>query len=241
MIKRKRKSEEETERAAVLSPAAALAFSAMNRNTKSTSRTADPNTPHAYIHLHHPEEADPVLSMLRPEDWLPVTMLSLLPHITVTLQPPNIINKSNNTPDEYSNENASANNAEILSSSSSAAHSALLMVDTGAGGMGAVLNSKAASALGLVQGRGGARSIRGVGGSTASSVTLKSATLGLMKIGGVEFEEVQCLVAGEGAGGGASLSYYSGGILCGEVLGQCRLVMDLSRGRMAVLSAQKIS
>ena len=223
MIKPKRK-EEEIDRSAVLSPAAALAYSAMNRTRKSIPRTADPNIPHAYIHLHHPEEADAMLSVLSPEEWLPVTMLSLLPHISVTLH-------SDSPTDSLDTGNVA-----------NSPHSALFMVDTGAGGMGAVLNSKAASALGLLRGVSGARSIRGVGGSSTSSVTLHEATIGQLNIGSVHFESVQCLVAGEGAGGGASLSFYSGGILCGEVLGQCRLVMDLSRGRMAVLSAaQKLS
>ena len=229
MVVPKTAEEEEREREAATSPAAAFAFNTLKRPRKTTK---DASTPDAYMQMYHPEEADSVLSVLSPEDWLPVTMLSLLPHIEVMLSPEST---------------ASAAGA------SEETHSALLMVDTGAGGMGAMLNAKAATTMGLLQpenkndgsgngnGTGGNRkSIRGVGGSATSSVTLKTGHLGSIKVGSqVEFEGVQCLITPEGAGGGASLSYYSSGIICGELLSKCRLVVDLARGRMAVLPAQR--
>lgn len=215
-------AEVEKERDSIMSPAAALAFAAMQKPTNnSKSNTPEP---HAYIHLHHPEESDDMLrSMLRPEDWLPVTMLSCLPHIPVTLQ---------STQSTLSSSSSDSTDSIVES------NTALLMVDTGAGGMAAMLNATAANALGLFNStRGKSKSIRGVGGSHNHSVTLKTAQLNVLKVGTAEFNEVQCLIAEE-AKGGVALSFYSSGILCGDLLSQCRLVIDLPRGRMAVLPAE---
>jgi len=214
-------AEVEMERDSIMSPAAALAFAAMQKpTTNSNGKTPEP---HTHIHLHHPEESDDMLrSMLRPEDWLPVTMLSCLPHIPVTIQ---------STQSTLSS--SSSDSSDIIVEN----NTALLMVDTGAGGMAAMLNSTSATILGLFNCNSGkSKSIRGVGGSHNHSVTLKTAQLNVLKVGTAEFSEVQCLIAGE-AKGGVALSFYSSGILCGDILSQCRLVIDLPRGRMAVLPA----
>jgi predicted aspartyl protease len=215
--------EEEKERASIISPAAALAFAAM-REQKNNSKIPEP---HAHIHLHHPEECDNMLrSMLRPEDWLPVTMLSCLPHIPVTIQSTLSSSDSSDSITEI-NSNNNTNNT------------ALLMVDTGAGGMAAMLNSTAAKTLGLFdKDNTKSKIIRGVGGSHNHSVTLKTAQIGVLKVGTADFSQVQCLIAEE-AKGGVALSFYSSGILCGDILSQCRLVIDLARNRMAVLPGER--
>jgi hypothetical protein len=224
MLPRKSAAEEEKERASIVSPAAALAFAAMQKQKTSTATTPKP---HAHIHLHHPEESDDMLrSMLRPEDWLPVTMLSCLPHIPVKIQ--STVSSSND------GDTTTAVNDNNNSST------ALLMVDTGAGGMAAMLNSSAAKTLGLFDNKSNkSKSIRGVGGSPNHSVTLTTAELGVLTVGSAEFNQVQCLIAGEDKGG-VALSFYSSGILCGDILSQCRLVIDLARGRMAVLPAETV-
>ena len=214
--------ERERERAAIMSPAAALAFAAMSKpkkNQNENPKTTDTPEPSAYIHLHHPEEAEIMLrSMLRPEDWLPVTMLSCLPHVQVTIQ-------------SKSTQLSSSNNAAITNH-----NTALLMVDTGAGGMATLLNPNAAKTLGLFDNNNGnSKNIRGIGGSQKASMSLKIAQLSVLKVGTAEFEGVQCLIAEESKGG-VALSFYSSGILCGEILSQCRLVIDLPRGRMAILA-----
>jgi hypothetical protein len=218
---------EEQERDSIVSPAAALAFAAMPKPTTTNSKTP---TPDAYIHLHHPEDSDDMLrSMLRPEDWLKVTMLSCLPHIPVTIQSTLSSSSSSSDIDDITTTTNNNNNN----------NTALLMVDTGAGGMAAMLNSTAAKTLGLFDNTNTkSKSIRGVGGSHNHSVTLKTAQLDVLKVGTAEFTQVQCLIAEE-AKGGVALSFYSSGILCGDILSQCRLVIDLPRGRMAVLPAEK--
>ena len=207
--------EEEEERDLLSSPAAALALSLYRKPKRPPSFSSNASsTPYAYINIHHPEEADDVLRLLRPEDWLPVTMLSMLPHIPVTMH------ADKTTPGRH--------------------HSALIMVDTGAGGMGALLNANAGAALGLFEHREGrSQDIRGIGGSAASPMTLTASQLRSVKVGqAVEFEQVQVLVAKEKAVGGVLLSRESAGILCGGVLSRCRLVLDWPRGRMAILSAE---
>ena len=178
-----------------------------------------------HIYIYHPEVEQGVVEdgrLPHPLPWMDVTVLSQIPHIEAMISDQKV----------------------------------LLMVDTGAGGMGLVLNASAATELGVLQKPpvavgaasaatssssssmvgDGSQSIRGVGGSAAHAVTLRTASLDKLSLGGgVEFEGVKCLLAAEGATGGVALSYYSSGILCGDLLSRCRLVVDLARKRMAVL------
>lgn len=194
----------------VTSVAAAMALSIM---PKTENKALDSEV---CIYIYHPEDEDAVQihDGKTSLNWIPVTMLSSLPHVEVH-----------------------------LSSATEAAQRQpyLMMIDTGAGGMDMMINASAAQALDLVSpqmaenGGSSQRSIRGVGGSAANPVVFNNSVLECVRIGEREFSNVACLIASPGAGGGVELSHASAGIVCGGLLKRARIVMDLSRNRMAIL------
>jgi hypothetical protein len=199
----------------ILGPAAALAFSMSASGSAAQSAAAG----ECAIALHSPEggAAD---ALVPAAAWLPVVTLSGLPFLRVCLE------------------------AEVGRGQGGQGrgrrHSTLLMLDTGAGGMGVMANAACAEALGLLGGSGGGATtkILGVGGDPSQGMALRSTTLSRVEVagGGGAFAGVRCLFApAAGAGGGIELSHYAGGILCGEPLGRGRLVMDLARGRAALV------
>jgi hypothetical protein len=118
--------------------------------------------------------------------------------------------------------------------------SVMFMVDSGAGGMQLMMNNQTAWSLLLCapenQGEKprGTRTVRGVGGSSTSSIRLRSKRLRIA-IGHNDLTEVDCLVADDGIQGGVELSHYTGGVLCNDVLVRYRFVIDLPRDRLALL------
>lgn len=77
--------------------------------------------------------------------------------------------------------------------------------------------------------------LQGVGGESSGRVKVASCTLPWVEMAGVRFEGVRALLASnEGSGGGIELSSYTSGVVCGDLLGGCRVVLDYSRERVAI-------
>lgn len=117
----------------------------------------------------------------------------------------------------------------------------MFMIDSGAGGMQLMMNGLTASQLKLMEpdverkaGGRGTRTVRGVGGSSTSSIRLQQKRLKITIGDNVSMKDVDCLVAEDGIQGGVELSHYTGGVLCNDVLVHYRFVVDLARDRMAL-------
>ena len=128
-----------------------------------------------------------------------------------------------------------------LPSSTSASAPALLMLDTGAGGVDVMFHARAAVELGLTPPAPTARALRGVGagsgaGAPGASVAAAHATLPWLELGGATFGgPVAALVA---ARGGLDLSLYSAGIACSGLLARTGgAIIDVPRRRVAFLPA----
>ncbi|GAB4813185.1 hypothetical protein N2152v2_000231 [Parachlorella kessleri] len=143
--------------------------------------------------------------------WVPVIMIANLPHVEVRYTP------------------GAAPGLDPTSS--------FFMLDSGAGGVDLMVNARAAADFDL--GKPASRHqryIRGVGGDEAGRVRVTSSTLGWVEVGGVRFEGARALLAeSEGAGGSIELSLYTAGIICGDLLSQCRMVLDYARNRVALV------
>eukprot|EP00887_Chlorella_sp_A99_P007235 scaffold2.g7235.t1 len=146
--------------------------------------------------------------------WLPLTMLSSLPHVEATVWP----------------------------SPGGHGRRVLLMLDTGAGGTDVLLNAAGAEALGLLgepaaaAGAGSAARpppavVSGLGGT---AMHVETRLLHRVQLGAAVFTNVGCHVVGESMGG-MDLSAYTHGIAAGGLLGRCTLVFDYPRGRLGVI------
>ena len=131
--------------------------------------------------------------------------------------------------------------ARVPIPSSTASAPALLMLDTGAGGVDVMFHARAAVELGLAPPAPTARALRGVGagggaGAPGASVAASHATLPWLELGGTTFGgPVAALVA---ARGGLDLSLYSAGIACSGLLARTRgAIIDVPRRRVAFLPA----
>lgn len=81
---------------------------------------------------------------------------------------------------------------------------------------------------------------QGVGGDSNEHVRVTAANLAWLELGGARFEGVHALLAREErAGAGIELSIYSAGIICGDLLSRCRLVLDYPRSRLAVVPPEE--
>jgi hypothetical protein len=77
---------------------------------------------------------------------------------------------------------------------------------------------------------------QGVGGDESGRVRVASGTLAWLELGSARFEGVRALLAQSGgAGGGIDLSVYTAGIVCGDLLSRCRVVLDYARSRIAIV------
>ena len=117
----------------------------------------------------------------------------------------------------------------------------MFMIDSGAGGMQLMMNGLTAAQLKLLEpdvkgqaGGRGTRTVRGVGGSSTSSIRLQQKRLKITIGDNDSMKDVDCLVAEDGIQGGVELSHYTGGVLCNDVLVNYRLVLDLARDRIAI-------
>lgn len=207
------------EKGETLNAAAAFAMTMNSVRSKKNRKShhSSGNRP-TKIFMFHPEDSDALNSMqnviaAHHTQWFPVTMLASLPHI------------------------------EVVMSTESGSCRTMLMVDTGAGGLDVMVNKSVAAQLWAEYGETGgsaaasaSRVIRGVGGRDAPSMTMASSNLKSIFLGDrCSIEEVKCLVAPGGVGGGVELSYYSGGILCGGALSRFRMVFDMARQRLAII------
>ncbi|KAL4443501.1 hypothetical protein ABPG75_011238 [Micractinium tetrahymenae] len=156
------------------------------------------------------------LSPPEPPQWLPLVMVSSLPHIEL----------------------------ELLTMDGQR-HKGLFMMDSGAGGFDIILGARAARSmqLGAAPPPAGATSttqIKGVGGGTQDRITAHNCQLAEVRLGLYRFHSVQALYhstpPGGTAGGGAGLelSQHTSGIVCAGLLGRCGLVFDYARMRVAV-------
>lgn len=197
----------------------AAAAMAMSLNTDKKGNK--PLRSRSSIFMYHPEDStalDLVEEKIEMHDsgWVPITTLASLPHVEV----------------ELANESQSCRT--------------LLMVDTGAGGLDIMLKESVSLELSLLDDKdkkspdSPSKIVRGVGGHDAPSMKMRTAILEHVRIGDSFFiERTKCLVAPKGVGGGVELSHYSGGILCGGILSQYSLVIDMSRRRMAIIDPFK--
>ena len=143
--------------------------------------------------------------------WMKVRWVSSLPHLDIT-----------------------CHNGDVRDS-------IMFMIDSGAGGMQLMMNGLTAAQLKLLEpdvkgqaGGRGTRTVRGVGGSSTSSIRLQQKRLKITIGDNDSMKDVDCLVAEDGIQGGVELSHYTGGVLCNDVLVNYRLVLDLARDRIAI-------
>jgi hypothetical protein len=119
---------------------------------------------------------------------------------------------------------------------SSPSRRALLMLDSGAGGVDVMFHARAAAELGLGGGARAPRAVRGVGAASgADPVAATPHTLPWLRLGGHTFGgPIQSLISGPG---GFDLSLYSAGVACADLVSRAGTILDVSRRRVAFLPA----
>jgi len=127
-------------------------------------------------------------------------------------------------------------------------HSALFMLDSGAGGAGIMFHARASAEYQLVEPvngdgenattKGGTtKSIRGIGGeSSAGGMKVVEKNMSYLQISGARFENVLSLIATRG---GFDLSLHTAGMICADLMVQCRVIFDYPRRRFAMVSSQE--
>ena len=71
---------------------------------------------------------------------------------------------------------------------------------------------------------------RAIGGEEVESLRVRSGALETLVLGSMAFERSQCLFAGPG---GLDLSVYTSGIICGDLMARCTVILDYARQRVA--------
>ena len=122
-------------------------------------------------------------------------------------------------------------------------HSALFMLDSGAGGAGVMFHARASAQYGLLgeDGSGGnsaTKSIRGIGGEGASGgMRVMEGDLSFLKVSGARFDNVLSLIA---TGGGFDLSLHTAGMICADLMLRCRVIFDYPRRRFAMVEEEEV-
>ena len=117
-------------------------------------------------------------------------------------------------------------------------HSALFMLDSGAGGAGIMFHARASLEYDLLdeeknQGNQASKSIRGIGGeASAGGMKVVEGEVSQVEISGASFENVFTLIA---MGGGFDLSLHTAGMICADLMVQCRVVFDYARRRFLMI------
>jgi len=111
-------------------------------------------------------------------------------------------------------------------------HPQLFMLDSGAGGVGAMFHHRGVEELNLLDLLTDTTSthVRGVGGEGVMGMKVDRGRLTWLQLGDERFEEVESLFA---SGGGLDLSLHTCGMLCGDLLAECAVVFDYPRKRIA--------
>lgn len=71
--------------------------------------------------------------------------------------------------------------------------------------------------------------MQGIGGSAVPGMRVKSARLHSMDLSHHQFKAVKCLFT---QSDGLDLTLYSSGILCGDIMNRCTVVLDYARNRI---------
>jgi hypothetical protein len=117
-------------------------------------------------------------------------------------------------------------------------HSALFMLDSGAGGAGIMFHARASEEYELLdptelQSLSNTKSIRGIGGeSSAGGMKVFEGNMSYLQVSGARFENVLSLIA---IGGGFDLSLHTAGMICADLMVQCRVIFDYPRRRFAMV------
>ena len=108
----------------------------------------------------------------------------------------------------------------------------LFMLDSGAGGVGAMFHHRGVEELKLLDllTKRTSTHVRGVGGEGVLGMKVDRGRLNWLQLGDERFEEVEALFA---SGGGLDLSLHTCGMLCGDLLAECGVVFDYPRRRIA--------
>jgi len=115
-------------------------------------------------------------------------------------------------------------------------HSALFMLDSGAGGAGIMFHARASEEFKLLESKesmGNSKSIRGIGGeSSAGGMRVYEGNMRYLQVSGARFENVLSLIA---MGGGFDLSLHTAGMICADLMVKCRVIFDYPRRRFAMI------
>lgn len=134
--------------------------------------------------------------------WQPIVMIANLPHVEVLLTI-----KKGDKPVKC-----------------------MFMLDSGAGGVDAMFHSRAVRELGLVQdNKHGMRTLTGVGGSAVGGMRVKSGEISSIDLSSHQFHKIKCLFTDSD---GLDHTLYSSGILCGDIMSRCIVILDYARARI---------
>ncbi|DBA75380.1 TPA: hypothetical protein ACH3X1_010646 [Trebouxia sp. C0004] len=106
----------------------------------------------------------------------------------------------------------------------------MFMLDSGAGGVDAMFHSRAVRELGLIQdNKHGMRTLTGVGGSAVGGMRVKSGEISSIDLSSHQFHTIKCLFTDSD---GLDHTLYSSGILCGDIMSRCTVILDYARARI---------
>ncbi len=125
-------------------------------------------------------------------------------------------------------------------------HSALFMLDSGAGGAGIMFHARASEEYQLLEpasqddddeALGNTKSIRGIGGESSSGgMKVFEGNMRYLQVSGARFENVLSLIA---MGGGFDLSLHTAGMICADLMVKCRVIFDYPRKRFAMIQENR--
>ena len=125
-------------------------------------------------------------------------------------------------------------------------HSALFMLDSGAGGAGVMFHARASAQYQLLDEpdeessnrSNGMKSIRGIGGESGpGGMKVVEGNISYLQVSGARFENVLSLIATRG---GFDLSLHTAGMICADLMVQCRVIFDYPRRRFAMVQESKL-
>uniref|UniRef100_A0A7S2T4G4 Aspartic peptidase n=1 Tax=Chloropicon primus TaxID=1764295 RepID=A0A7S2T4G4_9CHLO len=146
-----------------------------------------------------------------------------------------------NVPHIYATFGKDSKNGSAKDGGEEEEHLALFMLDSGAGGAGIMFHARASQEYQLLEpseleSLSNTKSIRGIGGEASSGgMKVIEGKMKYLQVSGARFENVLSLIA---MGGGFDLSLHTAGMICADLMVQCRVIFDYPRRRFAMIQGE---
>ncbi|CAM6063362.1 unnamed protein product [Sphagnum tenellum] len=118
-------------------------------------------------------------------------------------------------------------------------HSALFLLDTGAGGVDVIFHGRAVEEFDLmstVEPVGSAR-VKGIS-SSSGGIQVKFGILDTLELGGQSFQQVRALFSAKDTA--LDLSEYTAGVVCGDLLAEYLVILDYGSRKLALVDIHEV-